>query len=181
MTIGDADLLFWVLARVTGLAAFLMLGISLTTGMALRTGVLDLLGPNRVVRSLHEFTQFLWMPLGLVHIGTLLLDRTARIRPRDVVVPFEVHYGTFAVGLGTISVEILALIVLTGWFKRYISQGLWIWIHRLGYLVFAMIFFHALLGGTDFSDHVVSAVTWSAAMVVGLLALARVLWGHLPQ
>lgn len=177
----DADLLFWITARVTGLAAFLTLGISLTTGMALRTGVLDLLGPNRAVRSLHEFTQFLWMPLGLVHVAALLLDRTARIGPRDVVVPFEVRYGTFAVGLGTITLEILALIVLTGWLRRFIHKGLWIWVHRLGYLAFALIFFHALLGGTDFSDHVVSAITWSAAMVVGLLALARVLWGHLPQ
>jgi predicted ferric reductase len=177
----DADLLFWVVARVAGLAAFLTLGLSLVTGMALRTGVLDLLGPNRVVRALHEFMQWLWVPLGLIHIGTLLVDRTARITPLDLVVPFQTSYGSLAIGLGTLTLEIFALIVLTGWLKKALSHGLWIWIHRLGYVAFAMVFFHALLGGTDFTDHNVSAVTWSAAMVVGLLALARVLWGHLPQ
>ena len=177
----DADLLFWVVARVSGLAAFLTLGLGLMTGMALRTGVLDLLGPNRVVRSVHEFMQWLWVPLGLVHVTTLLLDRTARIAPRDVVVPFQTAYGTFAIGLGTLTLELFALIVLTGWLKKAFPQGLWIWIHRLGYVAFAMVFLHALLGGTDFTDHTVSAITWSAAMVVGLLALARVLWGHLPQ
>jgi sulfoxide reductase heme-binding subunit YedZ len=176
----DSDLLFWVVARVSGLATFLTLGLGLMTGMALRTGVLDLLGPNRSVRSLHEFMQWLWIPLGLVHVTTLLLDRTARIDPIDVVVPFRATYGTLAIGLGTITVEVLALVVLTGWLKRRLPQGLWIWIHRLGYAAFGLVFVHALLGGTDFTDHTVSAVTWSAAMVVGLLAAARLLWGHLP-
>ncbi|HEY7200619.1 MAG TPA: hypothetical protein VIC57_10425 [Candidatus Dormibacteraeota bacterium] len=177
----DADLLFWLVARVSGLAAFLTLGLGLMTGMALRTGVLDLLGPNRVVRTVHEFMQWLWVPLGLLHVGTLLLDRTARITPLDLVVPFQTSYGSLAIGLGTLTLEIFALIVLTGWLKKAIAPRLWIWIHRLGYAAFAMVFLHALLGGTDFTDHTVSAVTWSAAMVVGLLALARVLWGHLPQ
>jgi predicted ferric reductase len=177
----NADLLFWLVARVAGLAAFLSLGLGLTTGMALRTGVLDLLGPNRVVRSVHEFMQWLWVPLGLIHICTLMLDQTAKIAPRDLVVPFQTPYGSFAIGLGTLTLEILTLIVVTGWLKKAIAPKLWIWIHRLGYVAFAMVFFHALLGGTDFTDHTVSAVTWSAAMVVGLLALARVLWGHLPQ
>lgn len=177
----DADLLFWVVARVSGLAAFMTLGLGLMTGMALRTGVLDLLGPNRAVRSVHEFMQWLWVPLGLIHIGTLLLDTTAKITLRDLVVPFQTSYGGFAIGLGTLTLEIFALVVLTGWLKKAMPQWLWIWIHRLGYVAFAMVFLHALLGGTDFTDHTVSAVTWSAAMVVGLLALARVVWGHLPQ
>lgn len=177
----DSDTLFWVTARVSGLAAFMTLGLTLMTGMALRTGVLDLLGPNRVVRSLHEFMQWMWVPLGLVHVATLLLDRTARIAPIDVVVPFRASYGSLAIGLGSITVEVFALVVLTGWLKRSLPGGLWIWVHRLGYAAFALVFVHALLGGTDFQDHTVSAVTWSAAMVVGLLALARVLWGHLPQ
>lgn len=177
----DSDLLFWVVARVAGLAAFMTLGIALMTGMALRTGVLDVLGPNRVVRALHEFMQWLWVPLGLIHLGGLLLDTTARISPLDLLVPFQTSYGSVAIGLGTLTLEIFALVVFTGWLKKALPQGLWIWIHRLGYVGFALVFLHALLGGTDFTDHTVSAVTWSAAMVVGLLALARVLWGHLPQ
>src|SRR5215468_2314164 len=119
----DADLLFWLVARVSGLAAFLTLGLGLMTGMALRTGVLDLIGPNRVVRSVHEFMQWLWVPLGLVHITTLLLDRTARITPRDLVVPFQTPYGSIAIGLGTLTLELFALIVLTGWLKKSLPQG----------------------------------------------------------
>src|SRR5262249_10443174 len=84
------DLLIWMVARVAGLTAFAALSISLLSGLSLRTGVLDWLGSNRVLRSLHEYTTVLWMPLGALHIIALLLDRTARIGPLDLVVPFLV-------------------------------------------------------------------------------------------
>jgi len=36
----------------------------------------------------------------------------------------------------------------------------WRWIHRLAYVAGALVFLHALLGGSDFSAPQVSAVTW---------------------
>jgi predicted ferric reductase len=175
------DLLLWMLARVTGLSSFLMLAISLVTGMALRSGVLDVLARNRALRSVHEFTAVLWIPLGLVHLITLVLDRTARIGALDLVVPFRVGYGTFAFGLGTIAFELFIVVAVTGWLKRYMNGTAWLWVHRLSYVAFAMAFLHSVLSGTDFSDPKISAVTWAAAMMVMLLTLARVMWGRLPE
>src|SRR2546423_8703958 len=72
------DQFFWVLARVAGLSSYAALAIALVTGIALRTAVFDWLGSNRLVRSLHEFTIVLWIPLAAMHIVALLLDATAR-------------------------------------------------------------------------------------------------------
>src|SRR5919198_5387246 len=102
----DAGLFFWLLARVAGLTSFLALAISLLTGVALRTAILDWLGNNRAPLSLHEFTALLWIPLGLLHVLALLLDPTARIAPLDLLVPFRVSYGTLAIGLGTVALEL---------------------------------------------------------------------------
>lgn len=179
----DLQTFFWVLGRVCGLACFAALSISLLTGLALRTGVLDWLGSNRSLRSLHEYTAVLWIPLGALHVLSLLLDQTARLRPLDALVPFLAAYdlrGTVAVGLGTLSLELLALVAVTGWLRRRIQSGLWQWVHRLSYAAFGLIFCHAVLGGTDFSDPVVSALTWSVAALLATLSLARVLWGRLP-
>src|SRR5205823_5289647 len=107
----DADLFAWLLSRVAGLTSFLALAISLVTGLALRTAVLDWLGSNRALRSLHEFTALLWIPLGSLHLLALLLDRTARVTPLDLVIPFRVPYGTLAIGLGTVALELLAVAV----------------------------------------------------------------------
>ncbi|HLQ62686.1 MAG TPA: hypothetical protein VK131_12575 [Candidatus Acidoferrales bacterium] len=176
----NTDELLWAVARVAGLTSFAALAISLVTGLALRTGVLDWLGSNRHLRSLHEYTAVLWIPLGLLHVATLILDRTARIGLLDVVVPFRVEYGTLAIGLGTLCFDIFAVVAVTGWLKRRMNGTLWLWVHRASYLAFGLLFLHALLAGTDFSDPIVSALTWSVAAILALLSLARLLWGRLP-
>src|SRR5579864_8023311 len=97
------DQFFWVLARVTGLSAYASLAVALISGIALRSAVLDWLGNNRAVRSLHEYTTVLWIPLAVLHVVSLLLDATARVGWLDLVVPFHSSYGTLGIGLGALS------------------------------------------------------------------------------
>ena len=167
------DQFIWALARVAGLASYGSLAIALLTGIALRTAVLDWLGSNRALRSLHEYTTVLWIPLGMIHVASLLLDHTARITPLDVFVPFLTPYGTLAIGLGTISLDLLVVVAITGWMKRRMRPNLWQWLHRLSYVAFALLFLHALLGGTDFSDPAVSAITWGTAAALAVLTAFR--------
>jgi sulfoxide reductase heme-binding subunit YedZ len=178
------DLIFWILARITGLASFAALSIAVLTGVALRTAVLDWLSTNRAIRSTHEFTSVLWLPLGTVHVLTLLFDQTARLTVLDVVVPFMSGYytgsGRLAVALGTISLDIFVVVAITSWLRSRMSQRLWRWIHRLSYVAFAVLFLHAVLGGTDFSAPLVSALAWGTAFGIALISLARLFWGRLP-
>lgn len=143
--------------------------------------MLDWLATNRAVRSTHEFTAVLWIPLGAFHVLLLLLDGSVRspIRPLDVVVPFKVGYGTLAIGLGTLSLDFFVLVAVTGWLRRRIHGATWRWIHRLSYLACALLFLHALLGGSDFSAPQVSAIAWSAAAILAVLSGARIAWGRL--
>jgi sulfoxide reductase heme-binding subunit YedZ len=178
-----ADQFFWMLARVAGLSAYAALSISLLSGAAIRSGLLGDLGSNRALRAVHEFTAILWIPLGLLHLVSLLLDPTARIVPLDLFVPFLANYdatGRLALGLGTIGFDLLLLVALTGWLRGRMNRRAWNWIHRLAYLAFALSFFHAVLGGTDFNEPVVSALTWSTALALGVVSFGRVLWGRLP-
>ena len=175
------DTFLWILARVTGLGAAAALAISLLTGLALRSAVLEWLATNRALRSTHEFTAILWIPLGLSHVVLLLLDGSVKtpIRLLDLVVPFKVSYGTLAIGLGTITFDLLVLVAVTGWLRRQIHPLAWRWIHRLSYLACGTLFLHALLAGSDFSAPQVSAIAWSVAAVLAVLSLARLLWGRL--
>src|SRR3982074_2680111 len=97
-----ADQLFWILARVAGLSSYAALAIALVTGIALRTAVLDWMGSNRALRALHEYTTVLWIPLAVLHILSLLLDKTARIGLLDVVIPLHSSYGVLGIGLGAL-------------------------------------------------------------------------------
>ncbi|HET8567639.1 MAG TPA: hypothetical protein VFM93_01475 [Candidatus Limnocylindria bacterium] len=180
MTAQEADVLFWLLARATGVASFLALFIAILSGIALRTSVLDRLGSNREIQSLHQFTTALWIPLGGLHLVSLLLDRTARVRAVDLVVPFGVDYGPVAVGLGTLAFDIFVVVTVTSWIRRGLDPRLWSWIHRTSYVAFALTFAHAFLSGTDFNSPLLSAVTWSLAFAVAVLAASRLVWGRLP-
>jgi sulfoxide reductase heme-binding subunit YedZ len=174
------DQFFWILSRVGGLGSYAALAVALVTGIALRTAVLDWLGSNRALRSLHEFTTVLWIPLAVVHLGALLLDKTSRIGWIDLVVPFHSVYGSLAIGLGALSLDVLLVVTVTALLKRRMKAGVWKWLHRLSYAAFALIFFHAVLSGTDFSDPVVSAITWATAAALLALGLTRAVWGRLP-
>jgi predicted ferric reductase len=175
-----ADQFLWVLARVAGLSSYAALAIALVTGIALRTAVLDWLGNNRAVRGLHQYTTVLWIPLAAVHLGSLLLDTTARIGLLDLVIPFHSSYGTLAIGAGALSLDVLVVVTVAAYLKRRMSKELWIWIHRLTYVAFGLVFLHAVLSGTDFSDPVVSAITWGSAAALLTLSLVRLLGGRLP-
>lgn len=174
------DFTVWLLARVLGLCSFAALSIAVLSGVALRTSVLDFLATNRALRALHDFTTPLWLPLGAGHVIALLFDRTARVSLRDVFVPFETSYGALAIGLGTVSLDIFLVVVLTSWLRRAMHQGLWRWIHRSSYLGFAALFFHSLLSGTDFGTPLVSATAWSVAACLAVLSVSRIFWGRLP-
>ena len=175
-----ADQFFWVLARVSGLSSYAALAVALITGIALRSAVLDRLGSNRSLRAVHEYTTLLWIPLAALHLLSLLLDSTARIGLVDLVVPFHSSYGTLAIGLGALSLDVLLIVTVTAFLKRRMNKTAWLCLHRLAYAAFALIFFHAVLSGTDFSDPLVSAITWAAAAMLLLLAMARAIWGRLP-
>ncbi len=176
----DLDYVFWLAARAFGLASFAALCLSILSGVALRTSVLDILATNRAMRALHDFTTPLWLPLGGAHAVLLVLDHTARIAPLDLVVPFQVTYGTVAIGLGTVSLDLLLVVVVTSWFRRAFDQTLWRWLHRLAYPAFVALFLHALFSGTDFGTPIVSALAWSTAAALGVLVVSRLLWGRLP-
>jgi sulfoxide reductase heme-binding subunit YedZ len=177
----DPQLFFWLAARATGLASYIALCLSILSGVALRTSVLDFLAKNRQLRSLHDFMTWLWIPLGVAHVVTLVLDKTAQIQPSDAFIPFQVSYAPLQIGLGTLSLDILVIVTVSSWLKRRMDDRLWRWIHRSSYVAFLTLFLHAFWSGTDFDAPLISAVSWSAALGIGLLAISRMLFGRLPE
>ncbi len=174
------DLELWLVARITGLTAFAVLSLAVLSGEALRTSVLDFLANNRAIRKLHDFTTPLWLPLVFAHVIALVLDRTARIRPVDVVVPFQTGYGQLPIGLGTVAFDLIMVVTVTSWLRSRMNNTLWTWIHRTSYVAFVSVFFHAVLSGTDFAAPLVSAIAWPVAAALAILGLSRVVWGRLP-
>ena len=168
------DLFFWQLARASGLAAYVALCIAVLTGLAPRTAALGFLATNRAVRALHDWTPWIVIPAAVTHVVALLLDATARISVVDLIIPFRTSYGQLAIGLGTISLDVVVIVLVTTWLRRRMSNGAWQSFHRLSYVGFVTMFLHAILSGTDLASPVIAAMSWAAAIAIGYYSLERV-------
>jgi sulfoxide reductase heme-binding subunit YedZ len=173
----------WVVARSTGVASLLALSLSLLTGMAMRPRSLAWLSTNRALSELHSYATVLWLPLGLAHVVTLLFDQYAKVGLRDLVVPFAVSYGTFAIGLGTISLDLVIVVLIAAWSRDRLSRGRWLAFHRLSYLAFAAAFLHGILAGTDLAYPWLMGLAWVVAAILvlaGAQRIAHALQGKTP-
>jgi predicted ferric reductase len=167
--------LIWILARSTGTAALVALILSVLTGIALRTGTFAWLSHNRGVRVVHGFLTVLWIPLGLAHVIALLFDRYAQVGLLDLVIPFGVSYGRLAIGLGTISAQLIIVVLVSTWLRSSLTLGQWQAFHRLSYVAFVAAFAHGILSGTDLANPVVAVLAWITAAAVAFVALRRVM------
>lgn len=165
----------WIIARATGVASLVALAIAMLTGMAMRPRSLTWLSTNRAVSELHEYATMLWLPLGLAHVVALLFDPYAKVGLIDLVVPFAMPYGAFAIGLGTVSLQLVAVVAIAAWSRDALSREGWLAYHRLSYVAFATAFLHGILSGTDLAYPWLAGIAWFGATVLALVATRRVL------
>jgi sulfoxide reductase heme-binding subunit YedZ len=177
----NTDILLWEAARAAALAAFLVLAGALLTGMAVRTQLLGGIARSPAVLALHSFLSWFWVPLVAVHVTALLLDGTARLTPVDAVVPFRAAYAQVPIGLGTVGLLLLVLVGVTSALRRRMPAGVFRWIHRAAYPMFAVFLVHAQLAGSDFSRTWISLLGWATLGALAVLAIARAATGRLAD
>jgi sulfoxide reductase heme-binding subunit YedZ len=164
----------WIIARSTGVASLVALSISMLTGMALRPKSLTWLSTNRALSELHSYATVLWLPFGIAHVVAIVADPYAKVGLVDLVVPFLMSYGTFAIGLGTVSVQLLLVVTVAALSRKKLSRGEWLAFHRLSYVAFAAAFLHGVLSGTDLAYPWLAGIAWLVAAVLVMIGWRRI-------
>ncbi len=119
-------------------------------------------------------TDAVWILARSTGTAALVALVLAKVGLADLVIPFLVPYGRFAVGLGTISLQLVAIVLLSTWLRAKLTYGGWLAIHRLSYVAFVAAFAHGLLAGTDLAQPVIGALAWVSAAVLAIVAFRRV-------
>jgi sulfoxide reductase heme-binding subunit YedZ len=155
----------WYLGRGTGIVALVLFTLTVLLGITTRSGR-SALGIGRFgVAELHKTASLTGVSLILVHVVTLLLDPWAQLRLVDLLLPFMAGFRPLWQGLGTLAVDLLAILVLSSLLRHRIGPRLFHAVHWTAYAMWPLAMLHALGTGTD------AATPWFRGLAVACGAL----------
>jgi methionine sulfoxide reductase heme-binding subunit len=143
-----ADPTFWLLARASGLTAYVLLTASVLAGLVLKSRPFRGLKPAAVAET-HRFLALLGLGAIALHGGTLLLDGTIRLGPVALLVPGASPYRPLPVGIGVLAAELMLLVYVSFALRRRIGTRNWRRLHWATYAIFGLATLHGLAAGTD--------------------------------
>lgn len=156
------DPTFWLLARASGLTAYVLLTASVLAGLVLKSRPFRGLKPAAVTDT-HRFLALLGLGAIALHGGSLLLDKTIHLTPVALLVPGASPYRPVPVGIGVLAAELMLLVYVSFALRRRIGPKNWRRLHWATYLVFAAATVHGLTSGTD------TARPWVLATYLGAI------------
>jgi sulfoxide reductase heme-binding subunit YedZ len=164
---------YWYLTRSTGIVSFVLLTIALVFGVAATQRALaSPAWPRFATQTLHRNVSLLAGAFLLVHIVTTIVDGYAPVGWWAAVLPGASAYRTLWVALGTVSFDLLLLVIVTSLLRRYLRVGTWRWIHYSVYALWPLTLLHFLKTGTDAAHNRFGIWIALAGTAVVLVAIA---------
>ena len=161
---------YWYLSRSSAIVAYILLWISMVLGLAITNKLARAWPGGPTFAALHEHTSWLGLLLAAFHALILLGDHYIGYTLPQVLMPFaSAAYRPLWVGLGQLSLYLLAFVVSSFYLRRWISYRAWRTLHFASFGVFALALLHGLFSGTDSGVAWIGGLYWASAVsVVGL-------------
>jgi methionine sulfoxide reductase heme-binding subunit len=163
------DPTFWLLARATGMTAYVLLTLSVLAGLVLKSRPFGMALRPATVTDVHRTLAVLSLGALALHGLTLVLDATVEIGLGALLVPGLAPYRPLPTAAGVLAGELMLLVYASFSVRRRIGQRNWRRLHWATYATFALATVHGLLAGTD------SGAGWALALylsAVGAVAFA---------
>jgi methionine sulfoxide reductase heme-binding subunit len=157
----------WYLARGTGAATLVLLTLTLVLGIVNVRRWAPRGLQRFVVDDLHRTLGLLVVVVLGVHIASNVLDDFVSISLIDALVPFVGSYHPFWLGLGALSLDLLAALIVTSLLRARIGVRAWRAVHWVAYACWPVAVAHGIGMGTDASG-------WLLWMTIGCGALVAV-------
>lgn len=144
------DPTFWILARASGLTAYVLLTASVLAGLVVKSRPFRGVKPAAVT-DLHRFLSLLGLGAVALHGVTLALDRTVPLPIAGLLVPGLSSYRPLWTGLGVLTADATVLVYASFSLRKRIGTKNWRRLHWASYGIFAAATVHGLTAGTDTS------------------------------
>jgi predicted ferric reductase len=105
--------------------------------------------PRFVTASLHRALALVAVAFLALHVATAVVDPWAVVGAAAVIVPFAAGRSPFWVGLGALSLDLMAALVVSSLLRAHVGPRTWRAIHLAAYLAWPLALAHSLGMGTD--------------------------------
>lgn len=171
-----SDLPFWwVLARASGVAAYLAVSVALIMGLALRAQLVPRVVAGAAKLEWHRLLAVLGLAFTALHGVALVFDDHVRITPVDLVAPGYVDYRPLWVAAGVLAAWLMVIVSVTAAARRHLGAAVWKPLHLASYGVFVAATVHGVMAGSDSGRPWMIGLYAGVAGVVGGLSVRRAL------
>ena len=157
--------LVWLFERLFGFMSYITLALSVIYGLLLSTKVLDAVAHRPVSFTLHQDLAAVGLGMAGIHGMLLGLDASVPYTLAQILVPGQSPHAPFAVGIGQVSLYLMALVTISFYARRRIGQRVWRTLHYVTFLAYAGSTFHGIASGSD------SGSVWAQGLYLGSLTV----------
>lgn len=164
----------WFLNRGTGFVLLGLLTLTVVVGILATRGRAGGHVPRFLTQTFHRDLGLLTVVALAVHVASAVVDTYVDIRWWQALTPVGATYEPFWLGLGTLALDLVAVVVITSLLRHRLPHRLWLVLHLTTYAAWAVSVVHGLGIGTDTGSGFATAVYLACTGAVALAVLVRV-------
>ena len=140
---------FWLVSRGFGVAALVLIALSVGLGLALSSRISRAPGVPAHLKRLHEAIALAGLLAIAGHGLALLGDPYLRPGLAGIALPFAMAAQPVWTGVGILAGWLAAIVGLSFYVRKWIGTQTWRWLHRWTLAVYVMSVAHTLGSGSD--------------------------------
>lgn len=169
-----SDLLtVWTTTRAAGITSYLLLYASTVAGLLVSSKMASKRAKAAIL-GVHQWSGWFGFLFGAMHGMVLLFDRYVGYSAFELAVPFASNDHRYLNGIGTLTLYISGLLILSSDLMKKLGKRVWRAIHFLAFAGYGLALLHGLLLGTDSRQGWMLAMYASTAASVLLLVAVRI-------
>jgi predicted ferric reductase len=162
------------LSSYLALVAVGLLSLNLLLGLLLATGYNPVRQwPRRPIKlfPFHNWTGYTGFAAALLHPIVLLWSYQPRFRPLDIVLPLWSPVQPVSNTLGAVAAAIVAVVILTSYFRAAIGRYRWKAVHYATYAAAIVFFIHGIIADPTVTGRAVDFIDGEKVYVEGCAAI----------
>lgn len=137
----------WEMIRAAGMISYVLVWLGACAGILYSEKVF--VKKRAMLFNIHQSSGWFAFLFAFLHGGLLLVDTYMPYRFSEVMIPFTAQNESVLSGIGTMSLIILFIVLVSSDLMKRISKKLWKAIHLLTIPAFIAMSIHGFLIGTD--------------------------------